>query len=327
MIVFRRAAALVCAFFAFLLVSPERGCAAAAPILTIFAAGTLAAPFHAVDEAFTKAHPGTSVQAQFGGSVKMVKQITELHEHADIVAVADYSVIPKYLFGAAGSQRYAEWYVGFVGNAMTFVYTDRSKGAADITAQNWYDVLARPGVQIGRSNPDTDPSGYQTVQMLELAQRYYRKPGLARSILANAPPSNMRDTETELIGALESGQIDYLAIYRSDAKQHGFKYLRLPAAIDLSSPSEAGTYAAATAHTANGTLPARPIIYALTIPRGAQSAQLATAYLQFLLGPAGRAIMASYGFTTFDRPYAVGEGAMPRPLRSLVRPWSLPRSP
>ena len=126
----------------------------------------------------------------------MVKQVTELHQIADVVAVADYSVIPKYLFG--DSTKYTDWYVGFATNGMTFVYTARSKFASEITGRNWYEVLSRPGTEIGRSNPDTDPSGYQTVQMLELAEKYYNRPGLASAVLANAPKRNMRDTETEL---------------------------------------------------------------------------------------------------------------------------------
>jgi molybdate/tungstate transport system substrate-binding protein len=301
------------------------GSAGAAPqTLTVFGAGTLAAPFHALDDAFMKAHPGIVVHAQFGGSVKMVKQITELHQTADVVAVADYSVIPKYLFGNGGTTRYAGWYVGFAGNAITFVYTDRSTFASEVTASNWYDVLSRPGVQIGRSNPDTDPSGYQTVQMLELAADYYHKPNLAPAILANAPPANIRDTETELIGALESGQIDYLAIYRSDARQHGFRYLHLPPEIDLSEPRDAAAYAAVRVKTVNGTLSAKPIVYALTIPQNAASPQLAGEYVRFLLGSEGRAIMARYGFTAFERGLAVNENALPAALHPLVRPWSPP---
>ena len=48
---------------------------------------------------------------------------------------------------------------------------------------NWYKVLTRSGVDIGRSNPDTDPSGYQTVQMLSLAEKYYNDPGLEEGVL------------------------------------------------------------------------------------------------------------------------------------------------
>jgi molybdate/tungstate transport system substrate-binding protein len=180
--------------------------------LTIFAAGTLAVPFRQLDAQFEQQYAGITAQPLFGGSVMMAKRITNLHQSADLIAVADYRVIPKYLFGRSGSPAYANWYIGFARNAVTFVYTDKSKYAGEITPENWYQVLARAGVEIGRSDPDTDPSGYQTVQMLYLAEKFYKAPGLAAKILATAPRTNMRDTETALISALQLGQIDYLAI-------------------------------------------------------------------------------------------------------------------
>jgi molybdate/tungstate transport system substrate-binding protein len=297
--------------------------AAAAPpqILTIFAAGTLAGPFRAIAEVFQKQHPGVEVRPEFGGSVKMAKQITELHRRADILATADYRVIPKYLFGGAGRPGDAEWYAGFARNAITFVYTDKSKGAPEVTSQNWYQVLARPGVEIGRSNPDTDPSGYQTLQMLDLAGRYYRDPGLGAKILANAPARNMRDTESSLISALELGQIDYLAIYRSDAIQHHLKYLALPAQIDLSDPKSAALYAQAVAHTRNGDLKGAPIVYAVTIPRDAEHPGLAAEYVKLLLGPIGQQILAKSGFGGLSPAAAVNSDKMPAELRPLVVPW------
>jgi molybdate/tungstate transport system substrate-binding protein len=291
---------------------------ASSETLTIFGAGTLAAPFRQIDAAFEKLHPGVVVHAQFGGSVMMARKITDLHQHADVLAVADYSVIPKFLFGESKA---ADWYAGFARNAITFVYTDKSKFAPEVSPANWYDVLARPGVQIGRSNPDTDPSGYQTLQMLALAERYYGSPGVAAKVLANAPRENIRDTETELLAALQLGQIDYLAIYRSDALQHHLRYLDLPAAIDLSDPARAAAYATATARTKNGDLPGKPIIYAVTVPTGADQPELAAAFVAFLLGPAGQAIMADNGFGNVEPADAVNIDKMPASLRSLVVPW------
>lgn len=297
--------------------------AAAAPptVLTIFAAGTLAVPFRAASQEFEKAHPGVEIQAQFGGSVKMAREITDLHKPADLIAVADYSVIPKYLFGGEGKPAYADWYAGFVRNAVTFVYTGKSKFAAEVTQKNWYEILARKGVEIGRSNPDTDPSGYQTLQMLDLAAGYYHKPDLAAGILANAPKTNMRDTETALLSALQLGQIDYLAIYRSDALQHHLKFITLPPEIDLSDAARAGDYAKAIAHTKNGDLPGKPIVYALTIPSVAKETALAQRFVAFLLGPEGRKIMAASGFGTIDPAFAVAPEKMPAALRTLVKPW------
>lgn len=295
--------------------------AAESTTLSIFAAGTLAVPFKQLDALFARKYPDVTVQPQFGGSVKMARQITELHDPADLLAVADYSVIPKYLFGGKGQHTYATWYTGFARNAITFVYTPQSKYAKEINAKNWYKILARKGVEIGRSNPDTDPSGYQTVQMLMLAQKYYGVPGLAQHVLANAPRTNMRDTETSLISALQIGQIDYLAIYRSDALQLHFKYLHLPAAIDLSDPAFAASYAKAVMHNKNGAVAGKPIVYAITIPTNAEHPAIAEKYIALLLGPEGQAVMRRNGFAGFAPAYAVNRAKMPAGLRPLVKPW------
>ncbi len=290
-------------------------------ILTIFAAGTLAVPFRAAGRAFESRNPGVEVRAEFGGSVKMAREITDLHRPADILAVADYSVIPKYLFGGEGRTAIASWYAGFARNAITFVYTDKSKFAAEVTPQNWYEILARPGVEIGRSDPDTDPSGYQTLQMLDLAAKFYGKPDLAARILANAPAINMRDTETSLISALQLGQIDYLAIYRSDALQHHLRSIALPPQIDLSDAAHAADYAKAVARTKNGALSGKPIVYALTIPSVAAEPRWAERFIAFLLGADGQKIMAANGFGTVHPAYAVAPEKMPAALRALVAPW------
>jgi molybdate/tungstate transport system substrate-binding protein len=292
--------------------------AAEPTILTIYAAGTLAVPFREVDALFEKRHPGVKVQAQFGGSVKMAKQITELHQDADLLAVADYSVIPKYMFAQPA---HAAWYVGFARNAITFVYTDKSKGAKGVDGKNWYKVLAQKGVEIGRSNPDTDPSGYQTVQMLNLANKYYNDPQIEDSVLANAPLGNMRDTETSLISALQLGQLDYLAIYRSDALQHHLKFIEMPNKIDLSDPAQSAYYEQGVAHTKNGDLKGKPIVYAITVVNGSKNADLAEKYVAFLLGPEGQAVMKKNGFGEFKPAYAVNSKAMPAGLQKLVAPW------
>ena len=109
-----------------------------------------------------------TVQAQFGGSVMMAKKITDLHQDADLLAVADYNVIPKYMFGNpahASGMRASP--VTPSPSSIPIRANSRTRSTRRIGTQ----VLARPGVEIGRSNPDTDPSGYQTVQMLNLAEK------------------------------------------------------------------------------------------------------------------------------------------------------------
>jgi molybdate/tungstate transport system substrate-binding protein len=220
--------------------------------------------------------------------------------------------------GNDGAKPTADWSINFLGNAMTFVYTAKSKGAQRIDAHNWWQVLSAPGVQIGRSNPDTDPSGYQTLQMLELANRYYKQPDLAARVLANSPRSNLRDTETDLISALQLGQIDYLAIYRSDAVQHHLLALQLPPQINLSDPRFAADYAQATVRTRQGEVSGRPIVYALTIPTTAPHPELAQQFVAYLLGPAGQKVFAANGFITLRHPVALHRDKLPAALRRLT---------
>ena len=287
----------------------------------MFGAGTLATPFTQEIAAFEALHPGITVHSTFSASGDRVKAITQLGEPDDVLGVADYSLIPKEMFASAG-KRFASWYVGFVSNQITFAYTDHSKGAKQLTLMNWYRVLAEPGVHIGRSNPAADPSGYQLLQMLKLAQAYYHDPSLSASVLRNSPDSSVAGIETSLIAALQSGQIDYLAVYRSDALQNGFKYINLPPQISLSDPALAKTYATVTTQGATGSaVKGKPIIYGLTVPSNAPDPGLGEQFVQFVIGPKGQAIMRANGFRVLAPALASSKPMLPASLRPLTRNW------
>jgi molybdate/tungstate transport system substrate-binding protein len=287
--------------------------------LIVFGAGTLSTPFTAELQAFKKQNPGVTVHSQFGASGDMVKNITQLGQPADVLGVADYSLIPKLMFAA---KSFATWYLGFASNQMTFAYTSHSKGASQLTASNWYKVLAEPGVHIGRSNPAADPSGYQTLQMLQLANGYYHDPNLSASVLKNSPDSSVAETETSLIAALQSGQIDYLAIYKATALEEHLKYLSLPAQINLSDPAMAAAYGKVTIHAGSlGALTAKPIIYGLTIPSNAPDAALGQKFVSFVLSPPGQAIMRGNGFVVISPALASSQAKLPASLQSLTTQW------
>jgi molybdate/tungstate transport system substrate-binding protein len=288
--------------------------------LIVFGAGTLAQPFGQEITAFERANPHVAVHSQFGASGDMTKDITQLKEPADVLGVADYSLIPSEMFGT-GAKSFATWYVGFVSNEITFAYTSHSKGAAQLTSANWYKVLAEPGERIGRSTPAADPSGYQILQMLQLADRYYHEPGLSAAILKNSPNSSVADEETSLTAALQTDQIDYLAIYRSSALEDHFLYIHLPPQISLSDPALAKTYATVTVQGAAGPTTGKPIIYGLTIPTNAPNPSLARRFVAFVLSSQGQAIMRANGFVSISPALASSESALPAALRSLTVPW------
>ena len=288
--------------------------------LTVFGAGTLDTPFSAEIQAFTKANPGVTVRSQFGASGDMVKDVTQVGQPDDVLGVADYSLIPRLM--SDPGKPHATWYLGFVSNQITLAYTSHSKGASQLTAANWYKVVSQPGVHIGRSNPAADPSGYQFLQMLQLAQGYYHDPGLAAAVLKNSPDSSVAETETSLLAALQSGQIDYLAIYKSNALEQHLRYLALPSQINLSDQAMAAHYAKVTINAGSlGNLTAKPIIYGLTIPSSASNPALAQKFVAFVLSPQGRAIMSAAGFTVVSPALASSQGKVPAALQSLTTQW------
>jgi molybdate/tungstate transport system substrate-binding protein len=178
-------------------------------------------------------------------------------------------------------------------------------------------------VRIGRSNPDTDPSGYQVLQMLALAQRYYHDPNLSAGVLANSPPGTLVGTETQLLPAVTSGQIDYLGIYRSDALQHHLRFIDLPPQVDLADPAQAAAYGAVSVPTSSGTRTGKPIVYALTVPTNAPNAAAGQRFVEFVLSPAGQKIMSNSGFTVLSPAVADGQ-SLPGPLQSVTTSATLP---
>ena len=78
--------------------------------------------------------------------------------------------------------------------------------------------------------------------MLQLAERYYRQPGLARRLDSAMPPRYQRPKEADLTALLQAGELDYAWTYRSLAETNGLRYVSLPTAIDLSDPALAKEY-------------------------------------------------------------------------------------
>jgi molybdate/tungstate transport system substrate-binding protein len=288
--------------------------------LIVFGAGTLATPFTAELAAFKKANPGVTIHSQFAASADMIKAVTQLGQPADVLGSADYALIPQLMSDKA--RPHANWYVGFVSNQITFAYTSHSKGAGQLTPANWYKILAEPGVHIGRSNPAADPSGFQILQALQLAGSYYHDPTLSASVLKNSPDSSVAETETSLLGALQSGQIDYLAIYKSTALEDHLKYIALPPQINLSDPAMAAGYAKVTIHAGSlGALTAKPIIYGLTVPSSAPDAALGAKFIAFVLSPPGQAIMRNNGFVVISPALASSQASLPASLKPLTKAW------
>ena len=202
--------------------------AAAKEKVIIFHAGSLTVPFAKMEKIFEAAHPEIDILREAGGSTKMARMISELNKPADIMASADFKVIDKTLIPAK-----AAWNIRFATNQLVLCYTDESRYADEINADNWYKILAKKGVVWGHSDPNLDPCGYRSLMVLQLAEKYYNQPGLYDQLIANRPEKNVRPKSVELVSLLKTGNMDYAWEYLSVAVQHELKYVQLDDHIDL----------------------------------------------------------------------------------------------
>lgn len=277
--------------------------------LVVFNAGSLAKPFSDLLRAFKARHPGVIPAQENSGSLEAARKLTDLGKIPDVIGVADYGVIPQLLIPA-----HAGWYVTFARNAMVLIHTDQSAGAGEITGQNWWKVLLRPGMRGGRSDPALDPNGYRTLMVFQLAEKFYQQPGLADKLLRAFPPKYVRPKEADLTALVQAGELDYSWSYASIAKTARLPYVDLPDEVDLSNPAMAERYAGA-----NVRLPGKsragadslefrgePIVYALTIPKGAAHPETAKAFVRFVFSPEGQAILRENGFTLLEKPMVAG---------------------
>jgi molybdate/tungstate transport system substrate-binding protein len=301
--------------------------------LKVLAAGSLLGPFAEVEKEFEASHPGVDVEIEGHGSIQVIRQVTDLHRDADVVAVADESLIPDLMYreDELTGMNFTDWYQPFATNEMVLVYTEKSLYHDQINSGNWREIVSKPEVRVGFSNPMLDAAGYRALMLFLLAGEEYGDPGMFDRVIGSHfdPPLNVtrsgpdstvtlpeilkpsdqkvvvRDGSIYLISLLEAGGIDYAIEYRSVAEGMDLPYVRLPPSVNLGQAEYAEEYRHARVvlgfqrfSSIGRERTGLPIVYAMTIPAGADHPELAREFIDYVAGQA-----------------ALGRPGWPAPLR------------
>jgi len=308
--------------------------------LVIFHAGSLSVPLQQLELEFAEyAEKNLEVKVKFqdeaSGSVAAVRKVTDLGKKADVVAVADYTLIPQLMM-----PDHTDFYVLFATNEIVIAFTEKSKYADEMKAhpERWYEILAREDVSFGFSDPNQDPCGYRSVMIMKLADYYYGKPIFETLVEKNTniyfngslivAPKDIqiknegvviRPKETDLTGLVESGSLDYFFIYKSVAEQHNLSYITLPDEINLKDFNRADFYGKASIYlgSTGRVITAKPIVYGVTVPKDAPHRELAMEFLRFMLGENGRRVFQENHQDFIWPPIAFGN--VPKEIRDIVK--------
>ncbi|PYP77178.1 MAG: hypothetical protein DMD35_16150 [Gemmatimonadetes bacterium] len=294
----------------------EAAAASVADTVVVFTAASLAVPIRAALDSFAR-QTGVVVQQENGASLELARRVTELRRVPDVIALADQEVFPQLLVPRATS-----WYVRFARNRMVVAFTDRSNGAAQLTPSSWYRVLSRRDVRVGRSDPRLAPVGYRTLLLYQLAETYYRLPGLAARLEARTPPALIRANASELVALLQAAELDYIVDYESLARANRLRFVALPPQIDLGDPARASEYARARVRVARRTdtttYAGGPIVYAASVPRDAPHPAAGQRFLRYLISSAGQTVLRAHAVDALPVPELVGD-SVPPALRATRR--------
>lgn len=259
------------------------GSAGSGPVDVLYAGSLLPVMEHRVDPAFHAA-TGYTVSGVSGDSGALANQVKGGTLQGDVYLSAG-AAKDQALEGPANGG-WVTWYATFASSDLVLGYDPKSRFAAALRRQPWYDVITRPGFLLGRTDPATDPKGQLTVTALQDAAAAGH--GGTAALLASAAGVFPEDT---LVGRLQSGQLDAGFFYSVEAASAGIPTVPL---------------------TGIPTLAAR---YTLTVLDRAAHEQGAERFVRYLLSPAGRQVLTAAGLTVAPRPEV--SGTPPAGLRSL----------
>jgi molybdate/tungstate transport system substrate-binding protein len=240
---------------------------------------------HQLGPAFSHA-TGYGYQGLGAGSTELVSQIKGHVRRGDVFISAS----PKADAELEGSSNgnYVRWYATFATSPLVIGYNPHSRFAGQFRSKPWYQVITQPGIRVGRTDPKLDPKGKLTVEAMDEAAAKLHDPEL-RTALARFPVF----PEEDLVGRLEAGQLDA-----------GFFYSVEAAAQHMPAVSLAPVKAKAT--------------YTITILSGTSNARGARAFIAYLLGPHGEAILTRNRMDLLT-PHVTGDpSAVPASIRAAV---------
>ncbi len=296
--------------------------------ITIFHAGSLTEVIEDL-ALIMKSEYDIEILNEPSGSIDAIRKITDLNKIADIVMVSDYRLIINMMFSKIN------WTLIFATNEMVIVFTEKSKYYNEINSENWLNILLKPDVRIGFSDPNKDPCGYRSLMVLGLASIYYNneeplkmlenhagieyilnESGIFFDVSKGVNPDSLkifiRNKELDLLALIETGIIDYAFEYKNIAISKKLKYIELPKEINLAEQSLNNFYSKIFItiigeKEKKENLRGAFISYGLTIPKNALHKDAARKFIELLISNKGKKILLENGFKPLEKPIVIGE--------------------
>jgi molybdate/tungstate transport system substrate-binding protein len=275
-----------------------------------------------VGPAFSRAR-GYKYLGEAEGSVLGANLIRGKLRTPDVFISADPNV--NHVLMGAENGNLVRWYFTIFGNSMALGYNPQSRFAPELAHVHMgdfhlYEILQNKEFRLGRGDPEIDPKGYRTLFLFDLAEKYYKQPGLAIKILHAPDHPTMIYPEVQLVARLEAGQLDACIFYRNEVAEHNLPFITFPRELDLSDPKLDSEYSVSKYVSPKGVAyNGSAIVYSITIPENSRNRDGAIGLVSYLLSDEGRKIMEKHALRIIQ-PVVSGEiEAVPPTLQNLLK--------
>ncbi|MEY9935004.1 molybdate/tungstate transport system substrate-binding protein [Catenulispora sp. GP43] len=249
---------------------------ASGPVKVAYAASLANLMEHDLGPAYDKA-TGGDFQGDAAGSTQLVSEIKGKVKQADVFISASTDANTGLTGDANGG--WESWYATFGTAPLVIAYNPNSKFAADIKSKPWNQVITEAGFKMGSTDPKLDPKG-------KLAAQALTKDDIPASAVQVFP-------EEQLVGRLQSGQLDAGFFYSSEAAE-----LNIPT-VELGDVHLQATYT-------------------VSVLNKAPDADSGIAFVQYLLSDAGKALMTKHGLQLQPVKVTGDAGSVPAQLKTLL---------
>ncbi len=244
--------------------APQPATAAPGRALTVFAAASLTDAFNTIGKNFQAANPGVSVAFNFAGSQQLAQQIAQ-GAPADVFASANNAQMAAVIKSGqvvSGTQH------TFARNRLVVIYPQANP--AGLTR---LQDLAKPGLKIVLADKSVPVGGYALDFLARASQQPDFTAAYSPTVLANVV-SYEQDVKA-VLGKVALDEADAGIVYTTD--------------IVGDASGKVGRLDIPDALNTIASYPIAPV-------QGSPNASFAQQFVNYVLSPAGQAVLAQYGF-------------------------------
>ena len=298
--------------------------------LILYSADAYVAESTTLENAFENSTGMMMAPPKASGSLLLAQQIAQGNPVSVFISVSRPAVQPLYLKNESPG-----WAIAFATDQMALAYSNASlqnaaassvltaynSAVASNTTEGWnnfFSSLSSGSVKVGFGNPNADPAGYRGWIVLEAAgQAYANNSSFFASKIISNNGNVTAASAADLVGPLETAQIQFLFIYKSAAIAHKLNYLKLPDQVNLGNPRYSAFYSEFSYSISSGVQTGGVIALYITIPVDSTDATDSLQFVVFVVKQSPT-LLAPFGLVPLTPARLYNSTTVPQPLQELV---------